>query len=211
MSRFPSLSAMLIAAFMVPSVAVADKFNLGRVATSAEIAVWDIDVRPDGRGLPEGEGSAADGETVFDDQCAACHGDFAEGNERGPGLVGGFDSLASDGPVKTLGSYWPYLSTAYDYIRRAMPFDNAQTLSADDTYAVVAYLLYLNELIDEETYLSRENFTRYRLPNEGGFVDDPGPDISAQPAAELCMEDCKGEVKILKRARVRDLSSGGGN
>lgn len=211
MLKFPSRFVVLTAAFMLPSTAVADKFNLGRVASEQEVAVWDIDVRPDGQGLPEGQGSVAEGEAVFDNQCAACHGDFAEGNDRGPSLVGGFDTLQSDAPVKTLGSYWPYLSTAYDYIRRAMPFGNAQSLSADETYAVLAYLLYLNEFMDEDGYLSRENFTSFRLPNENGFVESPAPDITSVPARALCMKDCKSDVKILKRARVRDLNSDSGN
>lgn len=209
MLKFPSLSLLLLAVLMVPSVAAADKFNLGREATPAEIAIWDIDVRPDGQGLPEGQGDVALGEAVFDEKCAACHGDFGEGNEQGPGLVGGFNSLKTELPVKTVGSYWPYLSTAFDYIRRAMPFDNAQSLNADETYAVLAYILYLNELIEEDGQLSRDNFVTYRLPNENGFVDSPALDIVPIPPAALCMKNCKQNVKILKRARVRDLSSGG--
>ena len=129
------------------------KFNLGKIATKTEIAGWDIDVRPDGMGAPIGSGNAIDGEEVYAEQCASCHGDFGEGLDRWPELVGGEDSLDTHDPVKTTGSYWPYASTMYDYIYRAMPFGVAQSLTHDETYRVVAYLLYMNEIIDEDFVL----------------------------------------------------------
>ena len=124
------------------------KFGLGRLATGDEVAAWDIDVRPDGKGLPEGSGTVADGEPIYADKCALCHGDFGEAVDRWPVLAGGQDTLKDDRPVKTIGSYWPYLSTVYDYVRRAMPFGNARSLSDDDVYALTAYLLYLNDIVD---------------------------------------------------------------
>ena len=133
MSKFLKV-AIAAAALVVGSAGLASaaKYELGRTALPEEIAAWDIDVRPDGRGLPKGSGKVADGETLYADQCAACHGDFGEGKDRWPVLVGGQKTLKSDNPVKTIGSYWPYASTVFDYVRRAMPFGNAQSLSADD-------------------------------------------------------------------------------
>lgn len=184
MSRFPEA---LILAALVALPAQAGDLGLGREATQTEIAAWDIDVRPDGQGLPEGSGTVLDGELIYMERCASCHGDFGEGRDRWPVLAGGFDTLTKERPVKTIGSYWPFASTVFDYVHRAMPFGAAQSLTADETYALTAYLLYLNYVVeDEEFELSRENFTEIRLPNEGNFFDDPRPDIplvsGARPA-----------------------------
>ncbi|QDZ02649.1 c-type cytochrome [Nitratireductor mangrovi] len=184
-------------------------FHLGRPATEAEIAAWDIDVRPDGTGLPAGSGTVMQGEAIYTEQCAACHGDFGEAIGRWPVLAGGYDTLTRERPVKTVGSYWPYLSTVYDYVRRAMPFGNARSLSDDDVYALTAYVLYLNDVVtDEEFELSRENFGTIRLPNEDGFVGD---DREAEPAyakaAEPCMSDCRpGKAEIVQHAAVLDVT-----
>ena len=163
------------------SAANAGKYNLGRKALPEEIKAWNTDVRPDGQGLPKGQGKVSDGETIYNEQCAACHGDFGEGKDRWPVLVGGKDTLKSDDPVKTIGSYWPYTSTIFDYVRRSMPFGNAQSLSANETYALTAYLLYMNEIIDDEKFvLSDKNFTSVRLPNEKNFTKDVRPDTPTQ-------------------------------
>lgn len=119
-------------------------FGLGREALPEEIAAWDIDVRPDGAGLPEDSGDVWTGEQIFLEQCAVCHGDFAEGVGRWPVLAGGEGTLTNARPVKTIGSYWPYLSTVFDYFHRAMPFGYAQSLEPDEVYAIIAYLLYSN-------------------------------------------------------------------
>jgi len=184
-------------------------FHLGREATPEEIAAWNIDVRPDGTGLPEGRGTVAEGETIFAEQCAVCHGDFGEGRDRWPVLAGGQDTLTAERPVKTIGSYWPYLSTVYDYVRRAMPFGDARSLSDDDVYAITAYLLYLNDIVtDEDFELSKENFTSVRLPNEENFfMDDREEEAHYVAKVEPCMTDCKpGPVKITKRAAVLDVT-----
>jgi len=184
-------------------------FHLGREATPEEIAAWNIDVRPDGTGLPEGRGTVAEGETIFAEQCAVCHGDFGEGRDRWPVLAGGQDTLTAERPVKTIGSYWPYLSTVYDYVRRAMPFGDARSLSDDDVYAITAYLLYLNDIVtDEDFELSKENFTSVRLPNEENFfMDDREEEAHYAAKDEPCMTDCKpGPVKITKRAAVLDVT-----
>ena len=164
-------------------------------------------MRPDGTGLPPGEGSVADGEQLFTDQCAMCHGDFGEGVGRWPVLAGGQGTLTDARPVKTIGSYWPYLSTVFDYVHRAMPFGLGQTLTPDETYAITAYLLYLNDVVtDDEFVLSRDNFTTVRLPNEGNFIDDPRPDTPSLADGSPCMENCSDEVKITMRAVVLDVT-----
>jgi len=177
------------------------RYGLGRVAYPEEIAAWDVDVLPDGRGLPEGSGNAYDGEEIYVEKCAACHGDFAEGVGNWPVLAGGFDTLADKDPVKTVGSYWPYLSTVWDYVHRSMPFGEAGTLTADETYAIVAYILYSNDVIDDEFELSRETFLDVEMHNAEGFVIDDRPELEySQWRGEPCMENCKDEVKVTMRS-----------
>ncbi|MEQ8817575.1 MAG: c-type cytochrome [Thalassobaculum sp.] len=182
--------------------------HLGRVATADEIAAWDIDVRPDGAGLPAGRGTVADGEALFTERCASCHGDFGEGTGRWPVLAGGRDTLTADRPEKTIGSYWPYLSTVYDYVRRSMPFGDARSLSDDEVYAITAYLLYLNDVVtDTDFELSRDNFAEVRLPNEANFIaDDRAGESHYAAKGEPCMQDCKPAAKITMRARVLDVT-----
>lgn len=202
MSRFPELT--LIATLLATPLWAESP---GRTATPEEIATWDIDVRPDGMGLPEGSGSVADGDKIFQAQCSVCHGVFGEGTGRWPVLTGGQGSLSDDRPVKTIGSYWPYLSTVYDYINRAMPFGNAQSLEPDQVYAITAYLLYMNDEVGDDFVLSSENFLEARLPNEDGFVMDNRPEVElAQFSKEPCMTDCKPEVKITMHAAVLDVT-----
>ena len=154
-------------------------FNLGSIATSQQVKGWDIDVRPDGVGAPIGSGTAFDGEEVFAEQCASCHGDFGEGVDRWPELVGGDGTLNTHDPLKTTGSYWPYASTIFDYIYRAMPFGASQSLSYDETYQIVAYLLYMNEIIEEDFVLDEKNIGKIKMPNVEGFIlPDPRPDIA---------------------------------
>ena len=181
--------------------------GLGRPATAEEIAAWDIDVRPDGEGLPYGAGDVLTGEEVFTERCAVCHGDFGEAVGRWPVLAGGQDSLTDDRPVKTIGSYWPYLSTVWDYVHRAMPFGDAQSLSDDEVYAVTAYLLYLNDLVDEEFELTRDGFMDIRLPNEANFFpDDRSEGEYALFSGDPCMENCKAGAEITMRAAVLDVT-----
>lgn len=190
-----------------PVPALDAAFNLGREALPEEIAAWDVDVLPDGRGLPEGSGDVWTGEEVFVAKCASCHGDFAEGAGNWPVLAGGFGTLADEDPVKTIGSYWPYLSTSWDYINRSMPFGDAGSLTADETYAIVAYLLYSNDLVDDDFELSHENFLDVEMPNADGFVvDDRSEREYTQWRAEPCMSDCKDTVEITMRASVVDVT-----
>ncbi|WP_300055065.1 c-type cytochrome [uncultured Roseobacter sp.] len=189
-------------------------YGLGRAAYAEEIAAWDVDVLPDGRGLPEGSGDVWTGEEVFVEQCASCHGDFAEGVDNWPVLAGGFDTLADKDPVKTVGSYWPYLSTVYDYVHRSMPFGGAGTLSADETYAIVAYILYSNDMVEDDFVLSRDTFMDVEMHNAEGFVVDDRPELEyAEWRAEPCMENCKEEVEITMRSvfLVETPPEGGSN
>lgn len=206
MSKFLNLT-VAATLLMTAAPAMAEKMGLGRPALPEEIAAWDIDVQPDGTGLPVGSGNALDGEEIFADACASCHGDFAEGVDNWPKLAGGDDTLADEDPLKTVGSYWPYLSTTWDYVNRSMPFGNAQSLSNDEVYAIVAYILYSNDLIDEEFELSNETFLDVEMPNAGGFViDDRGATEYAIWRAEPCMENCKDSVEITMRATVLDVT-----
>ena len=192
---------------MADAVRSKGKFGLGRLATPEEVAAWNVDVMPDGTGLPVGSGSVAEGEPLFSEKCAACHGEFAEGVDNWPKLAGGDGTLADEDPLKTVGSYWPYLSTAWDYVHRSMPFGGAQVLSADETYAIVAYILYSNYLVDDEFVLSNENFLEVEMPNADGFiVDDREETEYSKWRTEPCMTNCKDDVKITMRATVLDVT-----
>ena len=146
-------------------------------------------------------------EEIFSERCAFCHGDFAEGLDNWPELAGGLDTLADEDPVKTVGSYWPYLSTTWDYVKRSMPFGYAQSLSDDDVYAIVAYILYSNDIVDEDFILSNETFLDVEMPNKNGFiVDDRLTSESHFWNKKVCMSDCKSDVKITMRAAVLDVT-----
>src|SRR5438874_6299656 len=149
--------------------AVVETPNLGRVATPAQIAGWDISVGPDGIGLPAGSGTALKGAAVYEQKCQACHGAKGAGqpNDR---LAGGHSTLASKTPVRTLGSYWPYATTVFDYVRRAMPYTQPQSLSDDEVYAVTAYLLQLNGIIGEADEMNAQTLPKVTMPNRGNFV-----------------------------------------
>ena len=208
MSRFPKYAIALTATLALAAPAIAGKLNLGREATPQEVAGWDIDVRPDGQGLPKGKGTAEQGEKIFLEQCSSCHGDFGEGKDRWPVLSGGHGTLKADRPEKTIGSFWPYASTTFDYIRRAMPFGNAQSLKPDEIYALTAFLLNMNEVIKDPKFeLNESNFTSIKMPNVGAFFDD---DRETSEKAfwkkNVCMKDCKPKVEITGRAQVLDVT-----
>jgi mono/diheme cytochrome c family protein len=143
--------------------------NLGQPATAAQIAGWDISVGPDGAGLPPGRGTAATGAVVYEQKCQACHGARGAGqpNDR---LVGGQGTLASKTPVRTIGSYWPYATTVFDYVRRAMPYTQPQSLSNDEVYAVTAYLLHLNGIIGESDEMNARTLPAVKMPNRDNFI-----------------------------------------
>jgi len=147
-------------------------YDFGRPAALDEIKLWDIDVRPDGTGLPDGSGTVAHGKEVYRDNCEVCHGANGEGGIKDR-LVGGAGSLTSNKPLKTVGSYWPYATTVFDYIRRAMPYPVPGSLSNDDIYAVSAYILSLNGILPADGKLDRDTLPKIKMPNRDGFIPDP--------------------------------------
>ncbi|WP_426614654.1 c-type cytochrome [Bradyrhizobium sp. McL0616] len=151
-------------------------YGIGRSATAAEIAGWNIDVGRDGSNLPEGRGSVGQGRDVFAQQCASCHGEKGEGGV-GDRLVGGQGTIGTPKPIRTVGSYWPYATTLFDYIRRAMPQNAPQSLSNEDVYAVSAYILSLNGLVAADATLDAKSLAAIRMPNRDRFVGDARPDV----------------------------------
>ena len=150
--------------------------NLGQPANQALIALWDISVAPDGTGLPPGHGSAAEGQTIYQAKCLGCHGEAGRGGLADQ-LTGGIGSLSSGHPVKTVASFWPYSTTLFDYIRRAMPVMMPQSLTNDEIYALCAYLLSIDHIIALDATLDAETLPKVKMPNRNGFV-------SAWPAIE---------------------------
>lgn len=182
-----------------------DAPGYGSPATAEQIAGWDIDVRPDGQGLPPGHGSVDEGSEIYQSRCAACHGTFGEGMGRYPKLSGGMGSLTDDRPEKTVGSYWPYATTLWDYINRAMPFYAPQSLDDHQVYAVVAYVLNLNNIVDADFVASQDSLAAVKMPNRDGFIrPDPRPDTPR----EACMQDCKSaeELEITSSAEGKKLT-----
>ena len=191
-----SLLAMTVSAGLLatsPPFALAAEpghFGYGKPATPAEIAGWDIEVRgDDGAGLPAGRGPVARGGEVYAEQCAVCHGTFGEGEGRFPKLVGGRGTLTHDRPELTVGSYWPFAPTLWDYINRAMPMQAPHTLSADDVYALTAYILHLNDIVPGDFVADRNTLPQVKMPNRDSFVwTDPRPDTAAVPCMTACAD-----------------------
>jgi S-disulfanyl-L-cysteine oxidoreductase SoxD len=164
-----ALGALGSALALATGAGAAEGPRLGREATPAEIAGWDISIPPDGSGLPPGSGTAAAGAAVYAMKCLACHGQGGAGqpNDR---LIGGHGTLAGPNPVRTVGSYWPYATTVFDYVRRAMPYQQPQSLTDDEVYAVTAYLLHLNGVIAEGETMDAQTLPRVRMPNRDNFI-----------------------------------------
>jgi mono/diheme cytochrome c family protein len=151
-------------------------YALGQPATEKQIRGWDIDVAPDGSGLPPGRGTPQQGQRLYAQLCASCHGIAGQGGV-GDRLVGGRGTLATAKPIKTVGSYWPYATTLFDYIRRAMPLTAPQSLTSDQVYALTAYILYLNGIIPHDAVLDARTLPQVMMPNRQGFTGDPRPDV----------------------------------
>lgn len=203
------IAGLAVIGYGLASAVAEEKVGVGRPATPQEIAGWDIDIRPDGQGLPPGKGTVKQGEPLYVERCAACHGEFGESAGRWPLVAGGHGTLASHDPMKTVGSYWPYPSTVMDYIRRAMPFGNAQSLTNDELYAITAYVLYLNDVLTEQDFeLNEKNFGSLKMKNEPNFHDDDRE--TAEKAfwnKDPCMTDClPGTAKVTGRASVIDVT-----
>ena len=159
-------------------VAQSPTYHLGRTPPPDELKKIEIEVLPTGEGLPTGSGTAAAGRQVYASKCATCHGPTGvEGPQER--LVGGRGTLATPKPLKTVGSYWPYATTLWDYVRRAMPFDHPGTLQTDEVYAATAYVLFLNGIVGEQDAVNQTTLPRVQMPNRNGFVADPRPDVGA--------------------------------
>jgi len=166
---------ILIAAVVLPTYAQSPTYGLGRPASLEEIKAWDDAIHPDGRELPPGSGTAVEGAKVYAAQCAACHG---KTGTEGPNdkLVGGQGTLNTKKPMKTVGSFWPYATTVWDYINRSMPFNKPGSMTADEVYAVTAYVLSLNKIIREDEAMNAKTLPQVKMPNRDGFIGDPRPD-----------------------------------
>jgi S-disulfanyl-L-cysteine oxidoreductase SoxD len=201
MSKFPDLLAATALASVLALPAVAQHWVWAALHCLRKSQLG-MSVLPDGTGLRPGSGTVTDGEDLWVDACAACHGDFGEGAGAWPVIAGGEGTLTRERPLKTVGSYWPYLSTVYDYVHRSMPFGNAQSLSVDETYAIVAYILYANGLVDDDFELSDQNFAEVaRLPNAGGFYEDDRDTVEVPLFThEPCMTDCREAPQVTFRA-----------
>jgi cytochrome c5 len=171
MSTRNALVAIAAPAFLLAMTGLnsAQSPNLGKPISQQDLASWDISIGPDGVGLPPGSGTVQQGAAVFAEKCQACHGENGAGqpNDR---LVGGQGTLASDRAVKTVGSYWPYATTLFDYIRRAMPLNRSKSLSNDEVYAAVAYLLNINGIVPDDAVMNAQTLPKVMMPNRDGFV-----------------------------------------
>lgn len=221
-SALRALTASLAALSLLTSVAVAQqqlaikpgaKLGLGRVALPEEIKAWDTDVRPDGVGLPDGKGTPKLGDAIFQERCSTCHGEFGEGVGRYPVLAGGLGSLKADRPDKTVGSYWSDATTLFDYIKRAMPYGNARSLTDDEIYAVAAYILSMNDVIKDENFeLNKNTLARIKMPNAAGFYEDDRDTTEKHFWNKSpCMSNCRDEPKVIGRAISVDVTPEGKN
>lgn len=180
-----NFAPVFLLAFGIGSVH-AQSYGIGHVVSEKDIAPWNIDVSADGSGLPAGKGSVTEGKRVYETTCIVCHGVNGQGKPADQ-LAGGQGTLKAASPVKTIGSFWPYATTVFDFVNRAMPYDRPKSLSANEVYAVTAYLLNLNGIVGAETVLDAKSLPQVRMPNRDGFVPDPRPDA----AGIACHSNCK--------------------
>lgn len=211
--RFTAAGGVLAASLVAATGALAQtgdaagRFGFGRIATPQEIAGWDIDVRPDGHGVKKGRGTARQGQEIYDAQCASCHGTFGESNSymviaggvTKEDLKTGRAKSLTAGEVRTVGNKLNYATTLWDYINRAMPWTNPQSLTVDQVYAVTAYVLHLNEIVPEDFELSDQNILKVQMPNRNGMTTEHGMrSVKGKPDVQgtLCMKDCEQSVKV---------------
>lgn len=169
MPKSTLLAALLFGALLSTALVAQETPHLGKPISEEQLQGWDLIVSPDGAGLPSGSGTASQGKEVYEQQCAACHGLEAQGGAGVPGLVGG--SPTASPALLTVGSYWPFTSTLYDYVRRAMPPTAPKSLSDTQVYQVVAYILHLNGLVDEDLVIDSASLPKIEMPNHAGFID----------------------------------------
>jgi len=178
MRYFRSLLLLLpIIAADIVTAQTPDYPNVGRNATAEEIQAWDSGVGPDGKGLPPGRGTASEGAAIFTQKCIFCHGANLEGTKNGPALVGGKDTIATLHPVKTIGSFWPFATSLWDHISRAMPLNQPGSLKPDEVYALTAFLLFRNGIIKESDIMDSTSLPKIEMPNRNGFVPPRLEDI----------------------------------
>ena len=167
-NRFRFLASLLLLATCSGSEAQTPA--LGTPVNASQLSEFDLIIEPDGTGLPAGQGNAAQGETVFRTRCQSCHAANGEGNSSATVLVGG--SMQSEGPpLRTVGSYWPYATTVFDFIRRAMPADAPKSLTDNEVYQVTAYVLFLNGIVERDEVLNAQSLPAIDMPNQDGFID----------------------------------------
>jgi len=173
-----------LAAVAIAALGQSQQYKLGRPVTPEEIRELDISVAPDGSGLPKGRGTVVEGQRVYETLCANCHGDRGQGLLQYPALAGGQGTLKSSHPLRTVGSYWPYATTVWDYIHRKMPYARPGTLTPDETYSVTAFVLSLNGILDKQAEVNDTTLPRVKMPNRNGFVPDPRPDVENKPKTQ---------------------------
>jgi hypothetical protein len=172
-----SLAALVIFGVL----AAGQTARIGKPATDAQIQAINLTVFPDGTGLPVGKGTPAKGKDIFKDKCAVCHNDQGQGRENQyPALVGGMGTLNTPKPIKTVGSYWPYATTIFDYVRRAMPYDHPGALQTDEIYSAVAFILNLNGIIGPNDEMNEKTLPKVKMPNRDGFIPDARPDVKSK-------------------------------
>jgi cytochrome c len=174
--RLVAVGALFAASDAASAAGQLPTYGVGRAPTAEEVKAWDLTIPPDGQGLPPGSGTAALGKPLYAERCASCHGERGE-DPKYNRLVGGQGTLATDKPVRTIGSFWPYATTLWSYIRRAQPFDEPGSLTPDQVYAVTAYLLFLNGIVGDNDVLDQRSLPQVKMPNRDGFVPDPRPDV----------------------------------
>ena len=205
MSSWPKLFAIATAIVSVSaSAAEPQRYGFGTTPTKAQIDGWAIAVRPDGQGLPQGSGSVADGDELYANVCASCHGTFGEGAGRYP-RIAGQGKLTGERPEETVGSFWPYATTLFDYINRAMPFPSPHVLPPDQVYALTAYVLNLNGLVDDNFVADAKSLPLVKMPNRDGFSwKDPRPDTHDV----ACMTNCRtqSDVQVTSTAEGKPLT-----
>ncbi len=200
-------TALVLVASIGASVALAGeprRYGIGATPTPAQIEGWAIAVRPDGQGLPEGKGSVKDGDELYANVCASCHGTFGEGVGRYPKLAGE-GSLTGERPEQTVGTYWPFATTLFDYIDRAMPFPSPHILPPEQVYALTAYVLNLNNIVGEDFVADRDSLPKVKMPNRDGFIwTDPRPDTHDT----ACMTNCRppADVNVAQTAEGKTLT-----
>ena len=195
----PEVRAAALIILLLPAggAPAAETARIGTPLSAREIAAIDRDARFDGAGLPSGAGTVAEGEELYGARCAGCHGEFGEGAGRNPALLGGEGTLATARPVRTIGSFWPYAPTLFDYIRRAMPEGHAFSLTSREVHALTAHLLQINGIVDEDFVASATSLPQVRMPNRDGFIMPPHP----RAQGKRCMKDCReGKARIIAEA-----------